>query len=126
MAITYSTTVKNTRLSAVVTALGSGAKLVIGSAGSAGGSITTALATIVLNSTPASVSSGVLTFSGLPLSDVADATGTANSARLEDSSGTVIASGLTVGTSAADIIISSTAVTTGQTVTLTSGTITHG
>lgn len=126
MAVTYSTTVKNTRLSAVVTALGNGAKLVIGSAGSAGGSITTALATIVLNSTPATVASGVLTFSGLPLSDVADATGTANSARLEDSSGTVIASGLTVGTSGADIIISSTAVTSGQTVTLTSGTITHG
>lgn len=126
MAVTYSTTVKNTRLSAVVTALGNGSKLVIGNAATAGGSITSALATIVLNNPIGTVSNGVLTFSGLPLSDVADATGTANSARLEDSSGTVVCSGLTVGTSSADIIISSTAVTTGQTVTLTSGAITHG
>lgn len=126
MAVTYSTTVKNTRLSAVVTALGNGAKLVIGNAATAGGSITSALATIILNNPVGTVSNGVLTFSGLPLSDVADATGTANSARLEDSSGTVVCSGLTVGTSSADILISSTAVTTGQTVTLTSGAITHG
>lgn len=126
MAIAYSTTVKNTRLSAVVTALGTTAKLVIGNAATSGGSITTTLATITLNNPVGTASSGVLTFSGLPLSAVAAATGTANSATLQDGSGTVVASGLTVGTSGADIIISSTAVSTGQTVTLTSGTITHG
>jgi hypothetical protein len=38
----------------------------------------------------------------------------------------VIVDGLTVGTSASDIIVGSTTVSSGQTVTITSGTITHG
>jgi hypothetical protein len=45
-------------------------------------------------------------------------------AELRNNAGTVIASGLTVGTSGADIIISNTAITSGQTVQCTGGTIT--
>ena len=50
--------------------------------------------------------------------------GTAAVARLKDSAGTVWVNNLTVGTSATDIILNSTSITAGQTITISSGTIT--
>jgi hypothetical protein len=84
------------------------------------------LATIALGTTPGTVSGAVLTLSGTPLSATASATGTAAKAELRNNSGSVIVSGLTVGTSGSDIILDSTSITSGQTVTINSGTITHG
>jgi len=84
------------------------------------------LATFTLSSTPGTVAGSVLTISGTPLTATASGTGTAALAEIRNNAGTVIVSGLTVGTSGADIIINATAVSTGQTVSLTSGTITHG
>lgn len=122
MAITYTTAVKNARLSAVVTQIGTTGVLEIGTTGMA-----TVLATINLQNPAATVASGVLTFSGLPLSDTAaDASGTAAAARIRTATGgTDIVTGLTVGTSATDIILDSTSITAGQTVTITAATITH-
>lgn len=68
-------------------------------------------------------SAGVKTLAGTPLSAAAAAPGTAGWARMADSNGVTIFDG-SVGTSAADFIINSTSITAGQTVNLTSGTIT--
>lgn len=122
MPVVYSTAVRNTRLSAVVTAIGTTGVLEIGTTG-----MGTVLATIPLGNPAGTVSDGVLTFT-MPQSDTnADATGTAAEARIRTSSGgTDIITGLTVGTSGANINLSSLGITTGDTVTINSATITHG
>lgn len=68
-------------------------------------------------------SAGVKTLAGVPLSATAAATGTAGWARMQDSTGASVFDG-SVGTSSADFIINSTSITSGQTVNLTSGTVT--
>ena len=122
MAVNYSTAVKNARLDAVVTAIGVSGKLEIGTAG-----MGTVLAEISLNSTAGTTSGGVLTFSGFPKSDTsANASGTAAAARIRDGSNVDVITGLTVGTSGTDIILDTTSIVSGQTVTITSAAITHG
>lgn len=122
MAITYTTAVKNARLDAVISAIGSTGVLEIGTAGMA-----SVLATINFDSTAGTSSGGVLTFSSFPKSDTsADNTGTAAAARIRTATGgTDIVTGLSVGTSGSDINLDSTSITAGQTVTITSATITH-
>jgi hypothetical protein len=123
MAVTYTTAVKNARLDAVTTQIGTTGVLEIGTTGMA-----TVLATIALGNPAASAASGgVLTFAGFPRSDTAaDATGTAAAARIRTASGgTDVVTGLTVGTTGSDINLDSTSITTGQTVTINSMTITH-
>jgi len=123
MAVTYSTTLKNTRMTDVVTAIGSTGVLEIGTA-----SMASVLATIALDATAGTVTSGILTFSSFPKSDTsADATGTAAAARIRTASGgTDVITGLTVGTSGSNINLDSLSITAGQTVTINSATITHG
>ena|SRR5690242_10931223 len=120
MAAIYSTALKNTNLNDVVSALGATGKLVIGTAGMA-----TVLATLPLANPVGSVASGVLTFTTTGVSASASASGTAAAAKFTDGTNDVI-TGLTVGTSGTDIILSSTAISSGQTVNITSGSITHG
>lgn len=122
MAVVYTTAVKNARLSAVITQIGTTGVLEIGTTGMA-----TILATINLGNPAGTAASGVLTFSGFPRSDTAaDGTGIAALARIRTTTGgTDIITGLTVGTSAADIILDSVNITTGQTITINSATITH-
>lgn len=135
MAVVYSSTLKNNRMQLVAdlvagkTAASSAGTatagtLVIGTSALSGA--TGVLVSFTLGTTPGTVSSGVLTISGTPLTATASGTGTAAKAELRDNSGNVIVSGLTVGTSATDIIINATAISSGQSVTLSSGTITHG
>lgn len=135
MSVTYSSTLKSNRMQIVAdliagktfassTGTATAGSLVIGTSSLSGA--TGVLATFTLGTTPGTVSSGVLTISGTPLTATASGTGTAAKAEFRDNSGNVIVSGLTVGTSSADIIINATAISTGQTVTLSSGTITHG
>lgn len=126
MAVIYSTAAKNARLDAVASVIdgGSGAGYIqIGTAAMA-----TVLATITLaDPCAAAASGGVLTFSGFPRSDTsADATGTAAAARIRDSNGNDVITGLTVGAagSGADIILDTTAIDAGEIVTLNSATIT--
>lgn len=122
MAVTYTTALKNTRLDAVVTAIGASGKLEIGTAGMA-----SVLATITLDATAGTTSGGVLTFSGFPKSDSsADASGTAAAARIRTSANADVVTGLTVGTSGTDVVLDSTSITGGQVVTINSATITHG
>jgi hypothetical protein len=120
---TYTTAVKNSRLDAVTTAIGTTGVLEIG---------TTAMGTILVsynlnNPAAAGASGGVLTLSGFPKTVAASATGTAAAARIRTATGgTDIITGLTVGTSATDIILDNTSITSGQNVTINaSPTITH-
>ena len=135
MSVVYSTTLKNNRMQLVAdliagktaaSSVGSATAgvLVIGTSSLSGA--TGELVSFTLGTTPGTVSSGVLTISGTPLTATAGGTGTAEKAELRDNGGNVIVSGLTVGTSATDIIINATAISSGQSVTLSSGTITHG
>lgn len=123
MAVTYNTATKNARMQAVADNIdgGSGAGVIeIGTAGMA-----TVLAQITLAYPCGTVSGGVLTFSGFPRSDTsANATGTAAAAVIKASNGTVVVSGLTVGTSGTDIILDTTAIDTGEVVTLNNASIT--
>ena len=124
MAVTYASGVKTTRMQAVRDAIDAGAngKLEIGTAGMAA-----VLATITLADPASSVAGSVLTLLDVPLSDTsADGTGTAAAARIRTSADADVVTGLTVGTSGTDIILDSTSITTGQTVTIVSGTLTHG
>lgn len=125
MSVTYTTAAKNARLDAVAAQIDAGVaagKLKIGTSGMAA-----VLAVIALaDPCAAAASGGVLTFSGFPRSDTsADATGTAAAAIITDSADTTVISGLTVGTSGTDIVLDSTSITAGQTVTINSMTITH-
>lgn len=122
MAITYTTAVKNARLNAVTTAIGTTGVIEIGTTG-----MGTVLATIPLANPAAPAASGaVLTFTMPQTDSSADDTGTAAAARIRTASGgTDIVTGLTVGTSGSDINLDTTSITAGQTVTITSATITH-
>lgn len=135
MSVVYSSTLKNNRMQLVAdlvagktqtasSGTASAGTLVIGTSALSGA--TGVLVTFTLGTTPGTVSSGVLTISGTPLTATASGTGTAAKAELRDNAGNVIASGLTVGTSGTDITINATAISSGQSVTLSSGTITHG
>jgi hypothetical protein len=84
------------------------------------------LASVPLDDPAASVGgAGVLTIIGLPNSVVAVGAGNAAAARIRDSNGVDVVTGLTVGTSGTDIIIDAVAVAVGQTIQLNSGTLTH-
>lgn len=125
MAVTYSTAAKTARMNAVIAQIDAGASagtIEIGTSGMA-----SVLAILTLADPCGSAASGVLTFDFDPdiVDSSANATGTAAEARIKDSDGTVIISGLTVGTSGTDIVLDSTSITAGQSVTLTTGTITH-
>lgn len=123
MAVTYETVVKTARMNAVVTQIdeGTGAgKLKIRDGSN------NVLATFTLADPCGTVSGTVLTFDFDPdISATAGATGTATNAIITDSDDETKISGLTVGVGTGDIQLDSTSITSGQTVTITAGTITH-
>lgn len=135
MSVVYASTLKTNRMQLVadlisskVAAASTGSalagQLVIGTASLSGA--TGVLATIPLSATAGTVSGNVFTLAGVPLSVAASASGTAALAEFRNNAGTTVVSGLTVGTSATDIILGTTTITSGGTVTITAGTITHG
>lgn len=126
MAVTYRTSLKTTRMTDVVNDIDSGAGAgYIEICTTAYGTV---LATITLADPCGTVTNDVLTFDFDPdVSDTsADATGTAAVARIKNSTGTTIVDGLTVGTGSENIVLTTTSIVAGDTVTLTTGTITHG
>lgn len=137
MSVVYSSTLKNNRMQLVAdliagktaassTGTATAGVLVIGTSALSGA--TGVLTSFTLGTTPGTVSGGVLTLSGTPLTATASGTGTAAKAELRDNAGNVIVSGLTVDIAAnsPNIVINATAISSGQSVTLSSGTITHG
>lgn len=124
MAIVYTNTLKDLRLQQVIDQmdLGSGAaKLEIATTG-----FSTLLVTITLADPSATKSAGVLSFSGLPKSGTAVATGTAAEARIRDSDDNDVITGLTVGTGSEDIVLDNDSIATDQVVNVTAAAITHG
>jgi hypothetical protein len=123
--VVYSSAVRTARMQEVCDAInqGSGAgKIKIGTSGM--GSV---LATITMADPACTVSGDVLTIDADPdLTDLsADNSGTAATATITDSDDNVIVSGFTVSTSGANINLDSVNITAGQTVTITSGSLTH-
>src|SRR6185369_13942928 len=126
MAIVYADNVKTGRLQAMAdlhagktlaaaTGSATAGSIVIGTAALSGA--TGVLATIPVPTTGWTVSGTgtvIATLQGVPLSANASASGTAAKAELRNNAGTVIASGLTVGTSGSDINLTTTSITSGQ------------
>lgn len=125
MALTYPTATKNARLQAVNSLVGAAGVLVIGTSALAGA--VGVLASVPMSNPAFNVAAAAMTTNNLPRTTVATGTGNAAKAEIRDNAGTVIAS-LTVGLagSGADVIINAIAVSTGQDVQLTVGTINHG
>jgi hypothetical protein len=125
MSVTYRTSLKDTRMNAVNADIGASGLLVIGTSALSG-------ATGVLATVPCAASafgassSGTITLAGVPLTVVAAATGAAALAEFRTAGGTVVISGLTVGTSGTNVVLGTTAIAAGDIVNITSGSITHG
>ena len=123
MTVSYNAALKSTRMQAVIAAIdadASPATLEIGQTG-----MSLIILTFTLNDPSFSESGGIITMLGVPKSAVAANPGTAQEARVKSGSGTIIVSGLSVNTSAADIILNNIIINSGQTVNLNSGTLTH-
>jgi len=126
MAVTYTNAVKVARMQAVVTQIGASGKLKLFTAADA------LLATFTLAATAGTVAgAGVLTLSDANggtagiLNSTASGTGVAAKASITTSADVDIITGLTVGTSAADLILDNTNLASGQAVTINSAVFTH-
>lgn len=123
MAVNYSAALKSTRMQAVIAAIDAG---VAGTLEICSAAFAAVLVTVPLLKPSFSEAGGVITLLGVPRSDTsADATGTAAVARIKDGAGNVIVNNLSVGAGSGEIQLNSVAISAGQTVTLTAGTITH-
>lgn len=118
MTVIYNTNVKNQQLLDAVNAIDAGAGNGVMRIGTTG--MASILAVFTLAKPCATVSNRAMNFSGLPLSTIAIAGGDAAAAEIEDSSGTIIISGLTVGGpgSGADAIINETEIVAGDIISL--------
>lgn len=131
MAVGLVTTLRNTRLDAITTAIAAGGgagkiRIYDGTRPATGGSATTLLAELTCSAPAAgAASAGVLTFSAITADSSADASGTATWARIVTSANNAVLD-CSVGTSGTDIVLNSTTITAGQQVSITSATITEG
>ncbi|MFG1333979.1 hypothetical protein V5F41_22345 [Xanthobacter autotrophicus] len=123
MSVIYSADTRTARMTAVRDAIdvGSGAgKLKILT------SVDAVLVTLPLDVVSGAVSGDVLTFDTTPaLTATASGTGTAAKAIITTDADVTIVSGLTVGTSGTNVVLNNVSITSGQTVTITSATLTH-
>jgi hypothetical protein len=123
MAVNYDTPTKSARMAATILQIDANAAPAFIEICSA--AFAAILVTITLSDPSFTESGGVITMANAPKSGVAGTSGTAAVARIKDGGGTIKTNNLTVGTSGSDINLNSVAITSGQTVTLTAGTITH-
>ncbi len=129
MAIAYNTTTRNAMMDSITTRAGASAKLRIynGTQPATGGTATTLLAELTCNSTFApSASSGVLTLNAITQDSSADNTGTATWFRIVQSDGSTHVLDGTVGTSGADLNLTTVSIVSGQPVSVTSFVLTDG
>jgi len=128
MALAYSTAIRNAMLDAITAAVGGSGlcRVYDGTRPATGGAATTLLAELTGNATFAPGASGaVLTLNAITQDSSANASGTATWFRWVSSGGTFCIDG-NVGTSGSDLNLSTTTVTAGQPVSVTSWTITEG
>lgn len=125
MAVVLRASLRTAIMTAIRDDIDSGAGPGVLQVGTAG--MASVLAEFTLTDPCGTVSGDVLTFDFDPdISDTsANATGTAAAARIRNSNGDDVVTGLTVGTSGTDIILGSTSITLGGTVTIATGTLTH-
>lgn len=123
----YSTALKNTRMDAITTAIGtSGRMRFYPTGGGATACSGTIIADLALSATAApAASGGVLTFNAIT-SAAATSSATAICATVTTSGGTVVVDGLTVGTSGTNVVMSSNVISSGTTVSVSSAVLTHG
>lgn len=118
MAVTYSTALKTARITASRDTVADGTLEIMTSADAV-------LATFGLSGTGGSIAGSVWTLAFDASTVTASGTGTAAKAQIKSSGGTAHITGLTVGTSGSDINLNNTSIASGQSVTLSSATITH-
>jgi hypothetical protein len=123
----YNVTLRNAQLDAITTFAGNAATLKIycGTQPATGGTATTLAATFTLGSPFAPAASSAVLSPTLPSSTTGVATCTATWFRVSTSGSTQVIDG-TVGTSGADLNLSTTSIVSAVTVTLSSWTITRG
>lgn len=133
MALSYSTTLRNSRLDQITSTVGNAGVLRIYS-GTVPANVGTALGAQVIlaeltcgSPFAGSASSGVLTANSITQDSSANATGTASFFRLFTSGGTAVAQGTVTATGGGgDLTLSTTSITSGQPVQVTSFAITEG
>lgn len=131
MALSYITTLRNTRLADITTAVGTSGLLSIYSgtppaSANAALSGNTLCAQLALSATFAGApSAGVLTANAITTETSANATGTVTFGRLNTSASSSVTQ-FTVGTSGTDMIINTTSIVAGSQVSCSSMTITEG
>ena len=127
MALGYVTTLRNTQLDAITTAVGNLGKLAIydGTRPATGGTATNKLAEFTLGSPFAAAASGGVLSPTLPSNVTALLSGTATWYRITTSGGTFVMDG-SAGTSGTDLILNSASIASGATVSITAHTITAG
>jgi hypothetical protein len=129
MAIAYAETLRHSMLDAITTRAGNAALLRIydGSRPATGGAATTLLAELTCG-TPfaAAASGGALTLGAITQDASANATGTATWFRIVQSGGATHVLDGNVGTSGSDLNLTTTSITAGQPVQITSFVITEG
>lgn len=125
MATIYRSSLRTTRMNAVVTDIDSGSGAGILQVGTSG--MGTVLFEVTLDDPCGSVSGDVLTFAGFPKTVTPSANGTAAAARIRTSAGTDVVTGITVGASGsgANITLGSTTISTTVDVTINTATLTH-
>ena len=122
MPVVYSDVVKDARLAIARDAIDADTdpgSIEIGTAG-----MSAVLAAIPLAKPSGVVAGQTLTFDA-PVEGTASGDGTAAAARIKDGAGTIVVSGLTVGLADADIVLNSVTLSTGLTVRIESGAISH-
>lgn len=128
MATNFTVAVNNSRASALITAAGTGSKIKIYSGAAPTNADTspagTLLATLVISGVLGTAASGVITL-GTVTTATAAATGTAGFARLTTSADVTLCDLTVVGTSGSDVNLNNTSITSGGTVSVSSGTITE-
>lgn len=130
--LNYPAALRNTRLDALTTRAGTSAKIRIYDGTQAADADTaigaqTLLAELTGNASAfaAAASGGVLTLNAITADSSANATGTASWFRILDSAGTTVVCDGTVGTSGADLNLTTVSIVAGAAVSVTSFTITE-
>lgn len=132
MTIQLSTAVRNARVAAIETTIGTAAKVEIRTGAPPATPATADSGTLLVSYTLASdwstQTGGVLTFSGTPIAGTASGTGTAGHYRIKDNAGTTCHAQGTVTATAGggDMTIDNTSIASGQSVQITGWTITDG
>lgn len=130
MALGLNVTLRNNMLDEITTRAGTSALLRIydGTRPATGGTATTLLAELTCNATAfaAAASSGVLTLNAITDDSSANATGTATWFRIVQSGGSTHVFDGNVGTSGSDLNLNTVSITSGDTVSVSSFTITEG